>query len=269
MKKLLTALAAATAITAADAATVAWDGGSALSTAANWTIDDTGGQIYAGAGNISGGDVVTVGTGTVDYNGGNLVGANGNLTVSGSASLTGINRLDRSQNNFTYDFNTSGNISASFIDVNKAGNSRFNVTSGNFFLSSNNAIQTSGNSLNTGNRIFLLGDAGDITFTQTGIGGTVGQQLFGKVNTGFFNIDGTVITGGIDTSVGGFTWNSTNIGLLNTSLATQVVDGRHLKVEDLGGSAGHKLSVVAAVPEPSTTALFGLGGLALILRRRK
>ncbi len=33
--------------------------------------------------------------------------------------------------------------------------------------------------------------------------------------------------------------------------------------------AAHSAAFVRAVPEPSTTALLGLGGLALILRRRK
>jgi hypothetical protein len=40
--------------------------------------------------------------------------------------------------------------------------------------------------------------------------------------------------------------------------------------DDTAGSAAPKLSVTYnAIPEPSTTALIGLGGLALILRRRK
>lgn len=40
--------------------------------------------------------------------------------------------------------------------------------------------------------------------------------------------------------------------------------------DDIAGGAAPKLTVThSAIPEPSTTALLGLGGLALILRRRK
>ncbi len=42
----------------------------------------------------------------------------------------------------------------------------------------------------------------------------------------------------------------------------------HFSTTGTAGTAGYKL-IAVAVPEPSSTALLGLGGLALILRRRK
>ena len=63
------------------------------------------------------------------------------------------------------------------------------------------------------------------------------------------------------------TWNGKDLdNIITGGLTTTPVTAWTLN----GGAASDTITFVAApVPEPSTTALLGLGGLALILRRRK
>jgi hypothetical protein len=76
-------------------------------------------------------------------------------------------------------------------------------------------------------------------------------DLDGKIDSGafFFGINGTHIR---------------NTGTLTSSAGADVVDGLYLARTDTADTV-----TLTAVPEPSSAALLGLGGLTLILRRRK
>jgi hypothetical protein len=109
----------------------------------------------------------------------------------------------------------------------------------------------------------------------------------GAVNRGLQTVDVTFSTDGgfnFNTLVedseyddfGGFAMSSTTgPGVAETKTFTAVAGVTHIKFTDSTNHGATYTGIgeirfgAAAVPEPSTTALLGLGGLALILRRRK
>ncbi len=87
----------------------------------------------------------------------------------------------------------------------------------------------------------------------------IGSDLTGA--TGVLSNNGTNLTG---RAVHGFGFDLTDLGITSGTAIQGIVI-------DTGSSldAYHIVANVEVVPEPSSTALLGLGGLALILRRRK
>lgn len=90
--------------------------------------------------------------------------------------------------------------------------------------------------------------------------------------------NGKSITGSSDAATPGGAWNDKNWSLYtaNGSVPTNTQSFRitYSSVTDVAGTAGGNDAYAdnvefTVVPEPSSTALLGLGGLALILRRRK
>ena len=105
-------------------------------------------------------------------------------------------------------------------------------------------------------------------------GGTIGTLLGSSVVTwdNTADNDSTVFTltaGSLATAIE----NAATTGELNLLLNSTDASSFFSMTSDSGTAARHaKLDIdytVTAVPEPSSTALLGLGGLALILRRRK
>ena len=111
----------------------------------------------------------------------------------------------------------------------------------------------------------------DLTFTSGGSGSPdsisrTRLQSEPNVVSSSHNVTLSGLTGLTDTSVT-FTWT----GYYATSPGDPPTGGNHSQRHAFLDDIVITGSVVppAAIPEPSTTALLGLGGLALVLRRRK
>ena len=99
----------------------------------------------------------------------------------------------------------------------------------------------------------------DVTISEVG-----GSKVFSTLTAAMDGDGGTGVQA-LTVDFGGFT------GTLGTDyvLAFREADSFGNIITGTNGGAIDNLSFSQAVPEPSTTALLGLGGLALILRRRK
>jgi hypothetical protein len=93
-----------------------------------------------------------------------------------------------------------------------------------------------------------------------------GLEPFGFGGAAFFSDGGTPLNDPAYAPSGTFTWNGTTLAGIGLSALT-TTPTTVWTITEAGGS-GDTIQF-ALVPEPSTTALLGLGGLALILRRRK
>ena len=141
-----------------------------------------------------------------------------------------------------------------------------------------NAAPRSGNTselIQTDNSNFENGDAFSVTIAVTGeLGGTVvfngftflraNQTSAGGIEG--FAIEGTDYVRNAGTGQTEITVNGTNVGPLGTAgtLSATAVTPGNVRLGALEWQF-----TTTAVPEPSSTIFLGLGGLALVLRRRK
>ena len=210
-------------------------------TGAGITIN-TGGQISL-AGDISG------------FNGGS------GITVNGGTLITGTGEINASSAGLHV--SNGGTVNAASIRI--SGVSTW--SGGSVTLNDPNPFRTGGVVSST-NGLNITAGAGEFTLTHTDLsGGYVNRDIAGKLYTGFFNLDGI----NVDPDGTGFTGPLTSeadVVALNAFIKTNyTIGGRYLELSDNTG--GQRTLSVIAVPEPSSAALLGLGGLALILRRRK
>ena len=120
----------------------------------------------------------------------------------------------------------------------------------------------------------------DFVFDTAGISTFDSDSRLG-FSSSTITINASAYTGGdatfvlVDTELFGATYanNGGGFGTIGTIIAptgfTATLDQSLFDGDDDAGFTGEITLTIAAVPEPSSTALLGLGGLALILRRRK
>ncbi|GAA5496058.1 hypothetical protein Rhal01_02239 [Rubritalea halochordaticola] len=224
-------IASTMTLTANAATTAVWQGGDGNYFGdANWTVNGTPDQVHAAFST----DAFTssVSDGILTFSSFTL-GSNDTLSLTGTSGLTG-------------NFITSGGTANHFQFSSSA------------VLTLNNANPLRSGVGFNGNFNWALGTTGTVVHTDLS---NSGSHLARKVNQGFFAINGTKV----NTVT---TYDGTNLTALNTDLKdNHTVDGYYFEITEAGGQ--QTLSLVAAVPEPSSTALIGLAGLGFILRRRK
>ena len=248
---------AALAAASAHGATVAWQGGTG-----NWT-DDNWGTGTAPSQTIS--DAITIGSGTVNVTG-NLIAQDGaladqNITVSGDAILNIGGAVEfgtskSNQNTLAFSMQGTAQVSADYFHLKTHNFSNSPLTFGGGLLTLNSDNPFRGGDFPNQN-VNITAAAGLFSIFHTNAT-TAAKTLATKVGSDLFSIDGTKIT---------VTADGSNVGALNTELALNIVNGKYFQIETSGIT--QTLVVVSAVPEPSSTALLGLGGFALILRRRR
>jgi hypothetical protein len=142
------------------------------------------------------------------------------------------------------------------LDGKIANDSWIEFTSGTINTSSANAFR--GDSFSA-SKFTFNGAAGQAVISSAGQT-TAAKELAHKVFQGLFFIDDTRITTTTDYI------DVSSIAAMNSELASQAVAGRILQLTDDG--AGNQTLYITTVPEPTTMALLGLGGLLLRKRRK-
>ena len=232
-------------------------------TAFNTTYDIATGTTTTLSGDISGsggvtkeglGTLVLEGTntytGTTDINAGTLLinasnaGAtsayeiNSGGTLGGTGSIGGATTLD----------------SGGFLSPGDGGTG--DTLS---FLSSLDIQNASAGSL-----LFDLGAAG------TGDTVNVTGQL--SIGDGLLDLDSFAFTDlGVTSVTGTYTWNLFNVGSYDfTTLGSNTTSTPFASIKSASlAISGNLIQLTMTVPEPSSTALLGLGGIALMLRRKR
>ncbi|GAA5496736.1 hypothetical protein Rhal01_02921 [Rubritalea halochordaticola] len=229
----------------AHAATVVWQGGAGAHGDANWTVggvtDQAGFDFFNNGGTDSD---VTISSGSVTGFDNAAIGTfdNGDsLTITGDASISG-----------------------DYFNTNTTGTPLVTLESGSMSFSSSNAFRSTSGFNGT---INFTGLAGSATISQTDLTGTSNQALAGKISansgtTSYFSIDGIMAT------TGGVVYDGTNLGAINTALASNSINGKYFEITEAAGVQTLNLRS-SSVPEPSSTALIGLAGLGFIIRRRR
>lgn len=265
MKSIHLLCAASLAAASAHGATVAWQGGNADWSTANWNV---GGAANSNTSQTILNNNVSISEGIVTT-GSNITAGDGGSTTLNTLSVVGTGQLHISGNldfgtgktpqDWKLGFSMADNaiVSADTMVLktkNATINQTFSLSGGTLTLNSDNPI-TGGNFANVNFNITAA--AGGFSLIHSNAT-DADKTLATKVGLDLFAIDGTNIT---------VTADGTDIGALNTELALNIVNNKYFQVETSGIT--QTLVVASAVPEPSSTALLGLGGLALILRRRK
>lgn len=278
--KITTTILAVTSlgIGASQAATVAWDNGGtgqSWQTAGNWNPDGrpaTGDDVT-----IATGDAVTLNPG---FGGDHLIiNGGGSVTVSNGSSLrqsnsfgeeTFIDNGTLNLNDASYGLDNGGALtilanSTNFSGVINLVNSSI-VTGGEIWLGSNTASSTNQTAtINLTNSTIDSNGGVGIWFWDTN---ATDNNISININGGNSSIESRIgrrLSGvASDNAVSWETlWNE---GSLKFNGANSGVFSDHFTTTGTVGTAGYTLN---SIPEPSSTALLGLGGLALILRRRK
>ncbi len=258
-------------LAAAANAAVIFDGAGSIRTATNWTTDT-----------LPAGDV-----GTIDISGATV----GNANLGGWGATT-INH-------------TAGNIAGQFNAYNEAnltwnisGTASYTLTGTQTFFTNGTTNNMSGGTINTEYTISTEKATGVLNIS----GGTINStstSLFETKNGGIINLSGGTVTANSATTLfngtadigGSATINASNAttlgavdflsgwtGSLDLDAATDwsavlISSGATLDGVDIDSGNIDQFNIsggsISAVPEPSSAALLGLGGIALILRRRK
>lgn len=268
-KTTITALAVASlGMGAAAAATVTWDGdvsGGIWDTATNWdsnTVPAWGDDI-----------VINTTNGSVEYQ-----GVNGDynpltsLTVTNTALTNNYAGWQRSNGTIIFDNSSlvgNGNIMA--VNYEQQGAMSWTLQNGSSFSSNGEFWMGPNNATQTGNTTISIDGTSNITLTG---GGGASLFLWNAAASHTINFEGT--GGFLSVGAAGIEYNNDNTKLsfedlwdagVLTRNGGQVGTFAENFVES--GSNGSDGYTVTAIPEPSSTALIGLAGLALILRRRK
>ena len=273
-------------LNAVQAATT-WSGGTSdFGTAGNWDTGSPGNNEQLAT--INNGDTVNL---TTDYTGTNtynlIVGGNSTLNASAVFTATGLTIQNTGTVNLTDDALTLPQTSTNNNGVGADG--VLNINAGGTL------------SISGGTQIFNERSTINGTFQVDGSAATIRMNQIGG---GSGNFDFIFDSGGISTITGdlGFSWlgiasttvfvngaavagTAASYTLFNGNAAGNTPSAGNFTIAGLGAEGvGWTLDItnnasggandtvvlnVIAVPEPSSTALLGLGGLALILRRRK
>ena len=244
--KAAATLIAAGSFASVHAATVTWDGGGSdglWTTATNWDGDTV--PVISDTVVIDTAVAVTKATGF--ENGLNVTLSNG-ATVANSSGNVG---MGSSTFNIGSGSSMSGNVFRVWDTTKLVFDDGADINANTEFRGTKAGLQ------------FNLGATGFTTVTAGNLQFWSGNDL-SDVN---FTVDLTDYTGGADTF--------TLIDWTNGSGSQALLDGAN---QTITGGSGNLIwddtnkaiqLNIAAVPEPSSAALLGLGGLALILRRRK
>lgn len=181
--------------------------------------------------------------------------------------------------------------STAYLDMGSYINDAKGTAAGLFTLSATLSPTTSGSWVSLG---FFSSPATTNAFTATGLGSIIYRStgeldMWGGVGTGTGAVDGPdaqtgdqLLTIVLDltthdnaTDFGTVTWYQGTTGGTELGSYAYLADnsfdaiGMSSSHNTNGGVSGLTLDDLTAVPEPSSTALLGLGGIALLLRRRK
>lgn len=263
--------AASLSIGSLQAATLIWNNGNAnllFNQNGNWTDGFTPG----------------VGTGAVDLtndtftiNNGDNVSASGfNLNVKKGLTISGSSAVTIGTSNWTKIENATLTVDGG--TYNRTGGSPLQIGGG----SSENAgilVATNGASIGT-TGMMIVNDFSTVTidggssfvFTNTTAGSYSGTLAYAIEGAGVINFTG----GGTMMGAAGYkfgtvatsmTWEALyGLGKLTFGGSNAGLFANNFTTSGTVGTTGYTLT---AIPEPSSAALLGLGGLALVLRRRK
>jgi hypothetical protein len=265
-------------------AATTWNGGTSsnFGTAGNWSSGSPGNSEQQAT--INNGNTVVLSS---DYTGINTytlaVGGNSTLNASADFTATGLTVQDTGVVNLTDGAftlpKTSANNNGAGFNINSGGTLNisggshiFNERStmnGTFRVTGSNA-SISMNQIGGGNGTF------DFVFDAVGVSGVYGNLSFPWLSIGATSVtvDGSSYTGGAAsfTLINGNEYGNTpDVSNFTISGLGDEGVGWTLDItNNPGGSGlGNDIVILNVIPEPSTTILLGLGGLALILRRKK
>lgn len=265
-------------------AATTWNGGTSsnFGTAGNWSSGSPGNSEQQAT--INNGNTVVLSS---DYTSSSTytltVGGNSTLNASANFTATGLTVQDTGVVNLTDGAftlpKTSTNNNGAGLNINSGGTLNisggshiFNERStmnGTFRVAGSNA-SISMNQIGGGNGTF------DFVFDAAGVSGVYGNLGFSWLSVGgtSVTVDGSSYTGGaasftlINGNEHGNTPDASNFTI--SGLGDEGVGWTLDITNNPGGSGlGNDIVILNVIPEPSTTILLGLGGLALILRRKK
>ncbi|MFC5051848.1 PEP-CTERM sorting domain-containing protein [Rubritalea spongiae] len=186
---------------------------------------------------VANGEVITGGNAAA-------LATNGNYTIT----LTSVNPTSGGGQTNGYIFNPSGDLGFKLDD------GQFIFQSGTINLNGTNSGTVSlEQRTNAGDEFFSINS---ISIVENDVNGEILLEIDYNYFADFDNTTDSLRL-------------TTNFGTGNDVTALFIDELNGETANNVSGSAVYQLTLVAAVPEPSSTALLGLGGLALTLRRRR